>query len=345
MVRPLHARFNAGSGSRVAAAACVAALACSLGASSATPAPSRPAGASRQATVTARPPAEEVAQLEGKPVDAERLVRVWTIVYRAYDGAPRRAYVVLPRWYGPKDNPRLPLVISPHGRGIPAKNNVKLWGDLPAIGRFAVINPDGQGRRLALYSWGDPEEIHDLSRMPVFLHQAMPWLRIAKDRVYAFGGSMGGQETLLLVARYPNVIDGAAAFDSPTNMRARYFALPGIVNGSVTQALLQAEIGGTPWQVPQAYAIRSPLDWARQIAFSRIPLQIWWSTADRIVTNQAQESGLLYREIVSLNPAAPVRQFVGRWQHSKEMPYVLPKALQLFGLMPPFQARAPGFSV
>jgi hypothetical protein len=175
VARLLHAR----PASRVAAA-CLAALACSLGAASATPALSRPAGAAKQATITARVPVEEVAHLEGKPVDAERLVRVWTVVYRAYDGFPRHAYVVLPRWYGPRDNPPLPLVISPHGRGIPAKNNVTLWGDLPAIGRFAVINPDGQGRKLALYSWGDPEEIHDLSRMPVFLHQAMPWLRIAR---------------------------------------------------------------------------------------------------------------------------------------------------------------------
>ena len=26
--------------------------------------------------------------------------------------------VGLPRWYGPRDNPPLPLVISPHGSGI-----------------------------------------------------------------------------------------------------------------------------------------------------------------------------------------------------------------------------------
>jgi hypothetical protein len=55
-----------------------------------------------------------------------------------------------------------------------------------------------------------------------------------------------------------------------------------------------------------------------------------------------QQSGLLYREIKTLNPAAPVTQVVGTWRHSAEMPYVLPKALALFGLMPPFHAHAPG---
>jgi hypothetical protein len=289
-------------------------------------------------------PSEETARLEGKPVDTEHLVRVWTIVYRASDGFPRHAYVVLPRWYGPKNNPLVPLVISPHGRGVPATKNLTMWGDLPALGRFAVINPEGQGRKLVLYSWGDPEEITDLSRMPLFLRQAMPWLRIAPHRVYAFGGSMGGQETLLLVAQYPKLLAGAAAFDAPTDLKTRYQTFPGISNGSRTRALLRLEVGGTPWQMPHAYAIRSPLDWAKQIAFSRVPLQIWWSTRDQVVTNQAQQSGLLYREIKSLNPAAPVTQVVGTWRHSAEMPSVLPRALARFGLMPPFRTHAPGLT-
>ena len=35
---------------------------------------------------------------------------------------------------------------------------------------------------------------------------------------------MGGQETLLLLARFPGLLAGAAAFDAPTNMAARYRA-------------------------------------------------------------------------------------------------------------------------
>ena len=47
-------------------------------------------------------------------------VRVWKIQYRTHDGFRRPAYVVLPEWYGPENNPPLPLVISPHGRGVGA---------------------------------------------------------------------------------------------------------------------------------------------------------------------------------------------------------------------------------
>jgi hypothetical protein len=78
---------------------------------------------------------------------------VLTIDYRAHDGLLRRAYVIVPAWYGPHRHPAIPLVISPHGRGVGARNNIKRWGDLPGLGVFAVVNPEGQGRKLALFSW------------------------------------------------------------------------------------------------------------------------------------------------------------------------------------------------
>lgn len=93
-------------------------------------------------------------------------VRVWMLRYRAHTGEERSAYVLLPSWYGPGRNPRIPLVISPHGRGVGGRANARLWGELPAIGRFAVVNPDGEGDRLALYSWGAPGQVADLARMP-----------------------------------------------------------------------------------------------------------------------------------------------------------------------------------
>ena len=45
-------------------------------------------------------------------------VRVWTVRYRAHNGLARPAYVALPADLGPRHNPALPLVISPHGRGL-----------------------------------------------------------------------------------------------------------------------------------------------------------------------------------------------------------------------------------
>ena len=264
-------------------------------------------------------------------------VRVIPISYEAHDGLLRNAYVVVPSDYLERGAPRIPLVISPHGRGVGAQLNVRRWGNLPAHGDFAVVNPEGQGRALTLFSWGDPGEIRDLARMPDIVEQALPWLHIDRHRVYAVGGSMGGQETLLLVARYPRLLAGAAAFDAPTNMAARYRAFEDQPLGSTLQALARREIGGTPAADPRGYAVRSPLEWAREIALSGVPLQIWWSTRDRTVVDQREESGRLYRLIKQFNPSAPVDQFVGRWAHTTEMKShaLLPCALSLFGLMPP----------
>src|SRR5881392_3338294 len=205
-------------------------------------------------------------------------VRVIPISYRAHDGLMRHAYVIVPADYGRPGDPPLPLVISPHGRGVSARLNIRRWGRLPAVGRFAVVNPEGQGRALTLFSWGDPGEIRDLARMPEIVEHALPWLHVDRHRIYAFGGSMGGQETLLLTARFPHLLAGAASFDAPTNMAARYRAFVHLPLGAGLQRLARDEIGGTPANDPRGYALRSPVDCARKIAFSGVPLQIWWST-------------------------------------------------------------------
>ncbi len=273
-------------------------------------------------------------------------VRVVTIHYRTHDGRRRAADVVLPDWYGPHNNPPLPLIVSPHGRGVSARENVNRWGNLPALGSFAVVNPEGQGRRFERFSWGYPGQIEDLARMPRIVDSAIPWLRVDLRRVYAFGTSMGGQETLLLLARHPSLLAGAAAFDPVTNMASRYrdFARLGCNTrcagrwgdsiGSGLRQLAREEIGGTPATHPRAYARRSPLSYARAIANSGVPLQLWWSRSDRVVKARDQ-SVPLARALRRLNPAMPLQTFAGSWPHSADMhPYfMLIPALKKFGLM------------
>ena len=263
------------------------------------------------------------------------LVRRVTIGYRAHDGLRRSAVVVLPRWYGPRHDPPLPLVISPHGSGVEPQENARRWGNLPALGDFAVVNPEGQGRRLELYSWGSPGEIADLARMPSLVERALPWLHVARRRVYAVGGSMGGQETLLLLATHPHLLAGAVAFDAPTNMATRYAMFPKRRDGFRLQQLARLEFGGIPRIAGDAWADRSPIYYSRELAFSGVPLELWWSTRDRVVVDQASQSGLLFRAIQRINPRAAVVQVVGTWQHTAEMRPLgrLPFALARIGLL------------
>jgi hypothetical protein len=259
-------------------------------------------------------------------VTAARLIH-----YRAHDGVLRPAWLLLPADY---HGERIPLVISPHGRGVGDNVNALMWGDLPGEGHFAVINPGGEGRRLHWFSWGAPGEIADLARMPQIVERH--GVNVDPRRVYAFGGSMGGQETLLLVARHPHLLAGAAAFDPATDMRRRYYDFAHLKGGAVLQALAREEIGGTPAQVPRLYAERSPDTYVRPIAFSGVPLQLYWSKGDRVITDQVVETGSLADRILALDPHARLWEFEGDWQHTAEMQPTrrLPRALARFGLLP-----------
>ena len=275
-------------------------------------------------------------------------VRLWTIHYTAHNGARRAASVLLPAWYRPDNNPPLPLVISPHGRGANGQSNADFFGDMPAIGGFAVVSPDGMGRRTRRFSYGYTGQIDDLATLPSVVMRKLPWLRIDRTRIYALGSSMGGQETALLVARHPHLLAGAAAMDSVTDLSRRYYQLAdlpcdrsclkrwGMPRGRNLQSVMRREVGGTPETNPRAYASRSALSLARAIADSGVPLQIWWSANDRIVSDQKHQSRALFLELRRLNRCAPVTAYAGHWKHSTEMraSSLLPIALAGFGLLP-----------
>jgi len=275
--------------------------------------------------------------------------RTIRITYRSHTGARHKAIVLVPGWYGPGRNPAIPLVIAPHGRGVSYTDNARRWGNLPGIGGFAVVNPAGQGNHLRNYSWGAKGQIDDLARMPRIVASKVRWLRIDHHQIYAFGGSMGGQETLLLAAQHPSLLAGAAAIDSLVDFPRQYRNFPQLGctpacrrmwNGPIgfgLQRLARTEVGGSPQATPAAYAKRSPLTYASAMGASCLPLQIWWSRTDRIVVDSSKQSGSLFRRIRSANPRAPVSGYVGSWEHTKAFKpgRLLPYALAKFGLMPP----------
>jgi pimeloyl-ACP methyl ester carboxylesterase len=243
----------------------------------------------------------------------------------------RPAWLLLPVHY---DGRPIPLVISPHGRGVDARMNAQLWGDLPGEGGFAVINPAGEGRRLHYYSWGARGQIDDLARMPRIAEAA--GVNVDPRRIYAFGGSMGGQETLLLLAEHPHLLAGAAAFDPATDMRRRYYDFASLPDGRLLQQLAREEIGGTPAQDPLAYEQRSPDHYVEQIAGAGVPLQLFWSSRDRVIVDQRLETQALAVGVRHDDPDAHLWDFNGDWEHTAEMrpDRRLPRALARFGLLP-----------
>jgi poly(3-hydroxybutyrate) depolymerase len=257
-----------------------------------------------------------------------------TITYTTHDGHRRNAYVLLPHGYRPGSNPAIPLVISPHGRAVDGKINTRRWGNLPTTGNFAVVNPDGYGRRLPLHSWGFRGQIDDLARMPGIAEGALPWLRIDRRKIYAAGGSMGGHETLLLLGQHPKLLKGAVAIDPVTDFLKRYddFALS--PSTKPLQALARLEVGGTPATNLEGYVLRSPSHWVKQIAESSVPLQLWWSTADLIVKDQIHQTAHFYQELEDLQPKGRLDAVTGTWAHSATMRQTqLPAAMRWLGLI------------
>src|SRR6185312_2421086 len=161
-------------------------------------------------------------------------------------------------------------------------------------------------------------------------------VRVDRSRIYAIGGSMGGQETLLLVARHPHLLAGAVAFDPATDMTRRYWDFAALQHGGELQSLAREEVGGTPGTDPEAYDLRSPDHYARAIADSGVPLQLYWSTADRVIVDQRVETAALYGLIRDFNPRDRVWDFEGEWAHTAEMQPTrrMPRALARFGLLP-----------
>jgi poly(3-hydroxybutyrate) depolymerase len=212
-----------------------------------------------------------------------------------------------------------------------------MWAELPEQGDFVVICPGGMGRRLPLHSWGFRGQIADLARMPAILRAARPWLRFDPARVYAVGGSMGGQETLLLLGRHPQLLAGAVAFDSVTDFHRRYgdFAELG-ARGRALQALARMEVGGTPGTKPEEYRLRSPIRYVDEIAGSGVPLQVWWSDADEIVTGQEHQSGRFFAELRAREPRGRLEKVTGSWSHTAESyrRLQLPGAVRWLGLVP-----------
>ena len=245
-------------------------------------------------------------------------VEHWGFRYRAHNGVPRWAVLVVPAEYGPNaPSPPLPLVVSPHGRGVRARTNARMWAALPGLGKFAVVCPGGMGRRLPLHSWGFRGQIDDLVRMPTLVRQARPWLSVDTDRIYAVGGSMGGHETLLMLSRRPRILAGAVAFDSVTDFLRRYhdFAQLG-GKGTMLQGLARLEVGGTPATHEAEYRDRSPATFLDEIATSNVPLQMWWSNVDEIVTGQQFQSGKLFADLNARGTTARLERIRGSWSHT-----------------------------
>src|SRR5438105_6317116 len=88
---------------------------------------------------------------------------VWAS-FRGPGGYLDHLVVAMPSWYGPRHDPPLPVVISPHSRGATALANARRWGGVPGKFRLIALSPSLHGRLIPRRSWAWPPDIAELAR-------------------------------------------------------------------------------------------------------------------------------------------------------------------------------------
>jgi pimeloyl-ACP methyl ester carboxylesterase len=241
--------------------------------------------------------------------------QTYGVVYRAWNGHPRSAVVVLPKDYVPGGNEPLPCIIQPHARHATPAYTATIWQDLPTTHRFMVICPDSAGRVSRANGWGVPGQIADIMDMPDVVEATIPWAHVDRERLYVVGVSMGGQEALDTLARFPDRFAAAAVYDGVSDLAARYHELA-MVDRLRDQRDMRNEVGGTPANVPFRYRIRSSKPFATTLARCRVPLSITWSTEDKLVIRQAKtQTGSLCTKIRSIDAGATLTETVTAAAH------------------------------
>jgi pimeloyl-ACP methyl ester carboxylesterase len=242
--------------------------------------------------------------------------RLVPVGFRAADGKPETMIVEVPSWYGPLDHPALPLVVSPHTRASNPFMTAAHWRGLPGRCRIIVLDAGLSGRVTQTRSWGWPPEIAEITRLPGIARRLVPYLRYDPNRVYLAGDSMGGQEVLLALERRPDLFAAAVASDPATNMLRRWYQFPHSVASRGQQAALTREVGVAPSTKRWLYVRRSPFFFARTLAFSGVPVELWWNPADPVIVDaSATQTGVFIRAVRKLNPHAPLVSHIHHHLH------------------------------
>jgi dipeptidyl aminopeptidase/acylaminoacyl peptidase len=229
-------------------------------------------------------------------------------------------------------NGPLPLVVAPHPFGWSVEDDYhggcqglkadehRGWLDVASEWGIAVLQPDGHHRAIPGCSMGYEGVVRDA---PAWIDAVDDVAEVDRDRVYACGLSMGALEALLIAGSLPHLFAAAFAFNPVADTRAWQEDLARTANAELRAEggarLIAEEVGGSPDDVPEAYASRSAF--AVLDGLRTIPLTIWWSHLDLVVPRQAECHGKrLYDELKRLDPTAPV----GEYDHSAR--YGLPPA-------------------
>ena len=166
---------------------------------------------------------------------------------------------------------KYPVVLYFPGNGIPTpENDAELFGDEGVI-CFTFIS----GITDADLWEGDLFEIGEVLSL-------LKKSRFAKDsKIFAIGSGLGSIKAFLSAANFPDEISGVAALDAICDLSVYY----GVGQGS--ELTCEAICGGSPEEMPEEYAKRSPVSFAEKI---KCPIVIFSSVQQAEVLCESVKS-------------------------------------------------------
>jgi pimeloyl-ACP methyl ester carboxylesterase len=213
----------------------------------------------------------------------------------------------------------LPLVLAPHPFGwsidedynggcADMKTPHRGWLGIASEFEVAVVQPAGHHRMVEGCSMGYEGVVSDVHS---WIDAVESVSRVDRRRIYACGLSMGGLESLLVAGGHPGLFAATFVFNPIVDPASWYEDQ--LASESVDQRLID-EIGGTPSDVPAAYARRSAFSVLPGLR--SLPMMIWWSSLDGIVPRQIERHGKrLYDELKRLDVATPASEY----EHSSHL--------------------------
>ena len=235
------------------------------------------------ATLESRPPA-----LLPSEIGVTAVVSGYVRLESSYDGVEHEVWYQIPNGY--TGNTPVPLLLGIHGWGGSGESEIDFMGAaVNARGwLFAAPNMHGRfyidGKRALAWPGAQHDVIDAIEYMASYYN-------VDTSRIYIAGGSMGGQITTVMAAKYPDVFAAAAGYSGFTDLTDWYNELAALGQGGLLRRIRREidpncdpdfdPVCGTPEEEPFEYQRRSAIEMPQNSRL--VPLHMWHNEADELV--------------------------------------------------------------
>jgi poly(3-hydroxybutyrate) depolymerase len=240
-------------------------------------------------------------------IGATAVISDWVLLTSSYDGIQQVAWYQVPDCY--TGSTSVPLLIGIHGMGSGSGQGTRDFLATEADSRcWLLAAPDMHGnyhQNTGQYALAWPGAQHDIIDTIVYM---MDNYNVDTSRIYVTGGSMGGQTTAMMAAKYPDVFAAAVPWKPLTDLTDWYYELDDLDDPYDTLPEIRRETGGTftgttPPEAPFEYQRRSPIEMPQNSQL--IPIKMWHDEDDLLVPIH---HSIDFRDAVNdhWNPPTPV---------------------------------------